>query len=633
MEVAILAGGIGRRFGGVKQLAPVAPDGATLLEVTLRDAARAGCRRAVVVTAPDLVDAMGALFDERPLPGLEVAVVAQRADDLPRPVSAPRERPWGTAHALWCARDALRDDFLLFNADDHYGPGAPGALIAAMAEQGDRPVFALLGYPLGTTLSREGSVSRALCELEGERVTGITEYPAIDVEGRVAAGPETGRRLPLEAPVSMNAWGFTRAVFPLLESHLLRFLESADLASDECYLPVAIDEALRRGELELRLASAPDRWCGMTWPEDRARVRRRLAEQEEPLSIAEAFGLEPTGAPARPQGGGLIHASWRVETRRGDFLLQRLNATVFAQPEVVAENAAAVAVRVDDALRKTGDTDPRHRLRYLRDAQDRPWVRNERGEVWRGAAWIADSRPADPRSSAERVGAARLLGRFPGLVAAGTGPEPREVLPGFHDTPARLAGLRSAAESDPQGRREACRQEFDRLVELAPLAELLGDGGQPIRFVHNDAKLDNVLVDAETCEPLCVVDLDTVMPGLAALDFGDLVRSAVTGRPEDEPTLERVTLREHRFRDLVLGYLEGSAEWIEDAERAALVDGAIRITYEQALRFLADHLDGDRYYAVDAPGHNLRRARAQIRLLEALLSQADALRSIVADLV
>ncbi len=624
MEVVILAGGIGRRFGGIKQLAPVSPEGATLLEVTLRDACHAGCRQAVVVTAPEMADAMRSLFEERPIAGLALTVAIQDPDDLPAPRTgvtlarlwrdAQRQRPWGTAHALWAARHHVQGPFLLFNADDHYGPRAPAALLRALAEPGSGPAFALLGFPLGTTLSSQGTVSRAICEVDRlGRLVALREHPAIDQAGRAG-----GLSLPLTAPVSMNAWAFTSAIFPLLESSLINFLATADLETDECYLPVVVDAAVEAGDVEVRVVTAPDRWCGMTWPEDRQRVARELARREEPRRLAGAFDLEIDDAPAQPFGHGLIHTTWRVATAQGPHLLQRLNDRVFARPAEVAENAAAAATRVDHALRQFGEHDPRKRLRFRTGPDQRPWTRTDDGAVWRAMALIDGSRPADPARPGEVRAAARLLGRFPGLVATGAGPEPRAILPGFHDPPARLSALRRSAEVDPHGRLAGCREEVHRLIDLAPLASCLSELGLPTRFVHNDAKLDNVLVDAGTGEPLCVVDLDTVMPGLAAHDFGDLVRSSVSGRPEDEPRLDLIVVHRHIFEDLTTGYLEGAAAWIDDVERAGLLDGALVITYEQAVRFLTDHLNGDAYYPVDDDRHNLRRARAQIRLLAEL---------------
>ncbi len=633
MEVVILAGGKGRRFGGVKQFTPVAPDGATLLEVTVGDARRAGCDRAIIVTAPGCEDNVRSLFASRPVADCDIIVVTQRAEDLPTAAPVARDRPWGTAHALWAARDAVTGPFMLFNADDHYGPNAPAVLAAALGGDGPVPRFAMLAYPLNTTLSAAGTVSRAICETDRKgRLTAMYEYPAIDSEGRVVDGDDTGRALPPAAPVSMNAWAFTPDVFPLLETSLRDFLATADLAHDECFLPAVINAGVRSGEIMVRVVTAPDRWCGMTWPEDRRRVSRRLMDLAALYEAAEGFGLDVSRSAPTPFGAGLVNATWRLETAQGARLLQRLNAGIFCDPVAVAENAAAAATRIDDALRRQGDENPRHRLVFLTGAQDRPWMRDTQGGVWRYLVLVPDARPADAAIPSEVHAAARAFGRFPGLVTEGTGPELQEILPGFHDTPIRLIALHKAATTDVKDRLASCRHEYNRLVELAALADRIPAGSLPTRPGHNDAKLDNVLVDRTTGEALCVIDLDTAMPGFAPHDFGDLVRSAVTGRPEDEPDLEQVIVRRAIFHDLAAGYLEGSQGWLTRTERNCLVDGALVITYEQTLRFLTDHLTGDVYYRTDVPGHNLRRARAQLRLLEQLLATENDLRQIVNDI-
>jgi hypothetical protein len=627
VDVVILAGGLGRRFGGAKQFTAVAPDGATLLEITVRDAARAGCTRAVVVTAPGCEDEALGLFRARPVPGCEVVAVAQRPDDLPGP--APRrERPWGTAHAVWAARSAVRGLFLLFNADDHYGADAPAALATALAEA--RPTrFAMLGFPLGDTLSPHGSVSRAVAVVDGNGLlTALREYAAVAADGRVVEGPAVGALLPPDAPVSMNAWAFTPALFPLLEAYLHRFLAEADLSRDEAQLPAAVEAAVVAGKAEVAVVPAPDRWFGLTWPEDRARVAGLLAERAAVEAAARAFGCDPETDLPRTFGDGLINATWRV----GGVLLQRINERVFADPAAVIRNAAAAAQRVDDALRCAGDDDPRHRLAFLPGPDGEPCWRDPRGAAWRAVRLIDGARPAAPDRPDELRAAARALGAFPGHVAAGQGPELAVTIPGFHDTPARLAAFRAAVAADAACRLHACRPLVDRLLAPAPLAERLDPAALPQRPVHNDAKPDNVLVDAATGEALCVVDLDTVMPGLAPHDFGDLVRAAVTGRPEDEPDLAKVRVRLDVFAELAAGWLEGARPWITADERAALVDGVLAIVYEQALRFLADHLAGDVYYRVADPEHNLRRARAQAKLLEELLAAEDDLRLVVARL-
>ncbi len=631
MEVVILAAGSGSRFGGVKQFAPVAPGGATLLEVTLGDALRAGCDRAVIVTAPGHHDDVRALFAARPVAGCEITFVTQRLEDLPAAAPVARDRPWGTAHALWAVRDAVKGPFLLFNADDHYGPNAPEVLAAALVGGGYVPRFAMLGYPLGTTLSGAGTVSRAICTTDPEELlTAMHEYSAIDSAGHVVDGNDAGRALPLTAPVSMNAWAFTLDVFPLLETYLLNFLATADLEHDECFLPAVIDAGVRSGAIEVRVVTAPDLWCGMTWPEDRQRVSRRLADLAGLYEAAGGFGLDVSRSAPIPYGTGLVNATWYLDTAQGPRLLQRLNADIFSDPAAVAVNAAAASIRIDDALRRQGDKEPRHRLVFLNGPHGRPWMCDNEGGMWRCLVFVPNARPADATIPEEVRAAAWAFGRFPDLVAEGKGPKLKETLPGFHDTPARLEALRSAAAFDSKDRLEACRQEYDRLVALAALADSLPPDSLPIRPVHNDAKLDNVLVDANSGEALCIIDLDTTMPGFAPHDFGDLIRSAVTGCPEDEPDLERVVIRKEVFHDLAAGYLEGSKGWLTEDERMRLVEGAIVITYEQALRFLADHFAGDVYYRIDEAGHNLRRARAQLHLLEQLLISENDLRRIVA---
>ncbi len=630
MDVVILAGGRGRRFGGVKQFVSVAPNGATLLEVTVSDARQAGCDRAVIVTGPGCEEDVRALFAARPVTGCAIVVVAQQPDDLPCVVPVLRDRPWGTAHALWSARNVVSNSFLLFNADDFYGPNAAAALASALG-RGTGAHFAMLGYRLGATLSPAGKISRAICETDTKgRLKALLEYPAIDSTGCVVAGGEAGQTLPLTALVSMNAWGFTPAIFPLIEIQLQRFLAEADLENEECYLPAVVDVGVRSGDIEVSVVPASDSWCGMTWPEDRQRVARRLADLAAVKEAAAGFGLVELPTAPIPYGAGLVNATWRIESVQGPRLLQRLNSDIFRDPCAVVKNAAAAAHRIDDALLSLGDDDPRHRLVYLAGTEGNPWLTDSAGGVWRCLVFVSASRSPDIAVPTEIRAAAQALGRFPGLVANGAGPEIQETICGFHDTPARFDALCTTANADAAGRLASCRGEYDRLIELAWLANLLMPNCLPTRPVHNDAKLDNVLLDAETGNALCVVDLDTVMPGLAPHDFGDLVRSAVTGCPEDEPDLEQVVFREAVFCNLAEGYLAGAEGWLTAPERERFVDGTLVIVYEQTVRFLTDYLAGDVYYKTDDGSHNLRRARAQLCLLEQLVTVADDLRGIVA---
>ncbi|HUL75775.1 MAG TPA: phosphotransferase, partial [Vicinamibacteria bacterium] len=185
-------------------------------------------------------------------------------------------------------------------------------------------------------------------------------------------------------------------------------------------------------------------------------------------------------------------------------------------------------------------------------------------------------------------------------------------------------------------RAASCRSEIEALLDRRPLASALAlaaaRGEIPVRPTHNDAKIANVLFDDASGEALCVVDLDTVMPGLSLHDFGDLARSTVSDSEEDERDLSRVSVRVPVFAALARGFVEGAGDALSPAERALLVTGAEVIVYEQAIRFLADHLDGDRYYRTTRPGHNLDRARTQVRLLEGLEKAGPDLRLIVSGL-
>jgi aminoglycoside phosphotransferase (APT) family kinase protein len=248
--------------------------------------------------------------------------------------------------------------------------------------------------------------------------------------------------------------------------------------------------------------------------------------------------------------------------------------------------------------------------------------------------FIEGTRSGEVAGTAGEAGAAaRALGLFLRQLADLPEPPLHETIPRFHDTPWRFTALEEAVARDPQRRVGSARREVDALFARRPLAEALvalaDDDPSLVRTVHNDAKVSNVLFDVATNEPLCVVDLDTVMPGLALCDFGDLVRSTVSDSAEDERDLGRVRVRLPVFAGLARGFVSGAGDVLRPVERAHLVTAAKVIVLEQAARFLSDHLDGDRYYRIRRPGHNLDRARTQLRLLESLEEHEPELRRAV----
>jgi hypothetical protein len=207
------------------------------------------------------------------------------------------------------------------------------------------------------------------------------------------------------------------------------------------------------------------------------------------------------------------------------------------------------------------------------------------------------------------------------------------TIPDFHNTRKRLKDLFDITAKDPLERTRECQQEirfFERYREIATkLDDMLEKGEMPLRVTHNDTKYNNILMDRDTCEPLCVIDLDTVMPGLAVHDFGDAIRFAANTAAEDETDLSRVRLNMENYEEFARGFIKASKGFLTDNEIGNMALGAIVITIELASRFLADHIGGDKYFRIHREGHNLQRARCQIKLAEDMLSKYDDMCKIV----
>jgi len=330
--------------------------------------------------------------------------------------------------------------------------------------------------------------------------------------------------------------------------------------------------------------------------------------------------------------GGHINESYRLDLggrhEGTSFLLQRLNQYVFLRPDLVMENV----VRVTRHIRDRGGAT----LTLIPTIEGRDWQVEPDGGVWRVFRWIPDSvaRQA-PESPADCAACGRAFGEFLRLVGSLDGPPLHETIPGFHDTRRRFAQLHAAVHTAAADRRSTAREEIAALAEERAFAEVvpgrLASGELPTRIVHNDAKIANVLFHQRSGTTLCVVDLDTVMPGSPLADFGDLVRSCVSPAAEDEPDPSRVRADPARFAALARGFLEGSGDLLSGAERELLVFAGRWITLEQAVRFLTDYLAGDPYYRIAYPDQNLVRARAHLALYRSLTDQEPGLAERIAS--
>lgn len=341
-----------------------------------------------------------------------------------------------------------------------------------------------------------------------------------------------------------------------------------------------------------------------------------------PGEAAEHLALHGRFLRASRMGAGHINDTFLAEFEGAPpLVLQRVNAAVFSDPEGVMANIERVTEHLKERC-----LDDRRALRLVRAKDGRAFWRDAAGELWRAYRCVEGTVVKDTVSSArEAYEAARAFGAFQYLMSDLPGGPLKETLPGFHDTPARLAAFEASVKEDRAGRAAAARADIERVFSRHAWAERLTGAARaglvPVRVTHNDTKINNVLFDAASGKGLCVIDLDTVMPGLMLYDFGDFVRTAVSPAPEDETDLSRVQVRPEVFEALAQGWRDGSGGMVSDDERALLPSAGRVIAYELGMRFLKDHLDGDRYFKVHRPGHNLERARCQLRLAEEIFSR------------
>ena len=354
--------------------------------------------------------------------------------------------------------------------------------------------------------------------------------------------------------------------------------------------------------------------------------------------MASAFGIEGDLASAAPYGSGHIHdtflAVYRSGAGEGRFIHQRLNRRVFPRTDLVMRNVAAVTRHLRRRLVAEATDDLDRRVLTLVPARDgAEYAIDAFGHWWRTYVFIDGTRSVDTAEApGQAFEAARAFGDFQRLLLDYDGPEVEETIPRFHHTRSRFEDFRRALSRDAASRaREAADEVRFALAHEAivdRLLDLLASGQARTRLTHNDTKLNNVLLDGDTGQALCVIDLDTVMPGLPLYDFGDLVRTATATAAEDERDLSRVSVDEDLFEAVTAGYLSSAGPLLSAAEKEHLAFAARLIVFEIGLRFLTDFLEGDSYFKVHRLGHNLDRCRAQFKMVRVLEDRDDRFREI-----
>ena len=364
------------------------------------------------------------------------------------------------------------------------------------------------------------------------------------------------------------------------------------------------------------------------------------ATAAEALVVSAEFAFDGRIVSAAPYGSGHINDTFLtvVENAGGPrrFILQRINHQVFKQPDLLMENVARVCAHAHAKLSAAGTTDAHRRaLRLIPTHQGKAWHVDQSGNRWRCYDFIEGATGHDVvRSPAQAESAAKAFGAFQALLADLPGERLHETIPDFHHTPSRFARFQAALAKDSHGRAAAAGPEIAfalaRAGEVSVVVDALRDGSLPERVTHNDTKLNNVLLDDVTQEGVCVIDLDTVMPGSALYDFGDLVRTSTSPAAEDETDLSKVTMQLPMFEALVRGYLSSARGFLTPREKELLPFAGKLITLEIGLRFLTDWLEGDTYFKIKRPTHNLDRARTQFKLVESIEAQLPAMQALVA---
>jgi aminoglycoside phosphotransferase (APT) family kinase protein len=311
------------------------------------------------------------------------------------------------------------------------------------------------------------------------------------------------------------------------------------------------------------------------------------------------------------------------------YLLQRINHSIFKNPAALMENIQRVTSHLATQVADEADCD-RRALTLIPARDGRAWHVDTDGYHWRAYRFIENAHTYDAVESTEQAfQAAKAFGHFQKLLISLPAPRLHDTIPDFHNTPKRFQALEEAIAADVAGRAIQAKPEIEFALKHQLIASVLLDANLPERVTHNDTKFNNVLLDDATGEGICVIDLDTVMPGLALYDFGDMVRTTTSPALEDERDLSRVTMQFPMFEALLRGYLSSAGDFLTKAERRYLAFSGKLITFEIGIRFLTDYLEGDTYFKVHRDGHNLDRCRTQFRLVESIEQQEERMDRLV----
>ncbi len=352
-----------------------------------------------------------------------------------------------------------------------------------------------------------------------------------------------------------------------------------------------------------------------------------------------AFGFGNRCSYVKPFGAGHINETYAVYMpgEGGDelaYVLQRVNSNVFKDPAGVMDNIFGVTEYLRNVIRREGGDPDRETLSYIKTKSGCNYFEDSEGEPWRCYNFIPDSVCYQLVEEPEQFyQSGSSFGHFLKQLSDYPASKLNETIPDFHNTIRRFEAFQVALKRDLKNRADSCRPEIDfvlaREKDCGVLVHQQDEGILPLRVTHNDTKLNNILFDEKTGKGLCIIDLDTIMPGLAANDFGDSIRFGAATAEEDEPNLDLMHFDISLYELYVKGYLEETKDVLTEAEIGSLPWGARLMTLECGIRFLTDYLQGDTYFKTDYPEHNLIRARTQFRLVDEMEQQFERMQEIV----
>ena len=353
-------------------------------------------------------------------------------------------------------------------------------------------------------------------------------------------------------------------------------------------------------------------------------------------AIAANFNFAGQLIDAKVFGSGIINDTYnltcKVDGGEQRYILQRINHLIFKKPMEMMANIRRVTQHIRNKLQDTDSALALRQLVVIDTEDDTGCFKDEKGNFWRAYDRVENAVTYDTLESPQLAyEAARMFGWFQRMLTDLPGVQLHETIVDFHTTPKRLKTFREVLAEDPCNRAKDVKPEIDFVLQNADICDVLlnhvDKGDIPVRITHNDTKINNVMLDEKTHKGVCVIDLDTVMPGLSLYDFGDMVRTATNPAEEDERDLSKVTMRMQMFEMIAKGFAEETHTFLTPIEKKHLPFSGKLITFEQMIRFLADHLAGDTYYKIQRENHNLDRSRTQMKLVQSIMEQQEQMNS------